>query len=217
MSRILLISLTIMAMLVFFTSCKKKSEETSHGTPSDDIVYTDISPDTAVTSVRSWQVIPYGSLPVPKDSSAAILLDLDQDHTIDISIDATTYYKIVSASNPEANYNFQAGISMGDKDSVAFRGISYGTCSIAKPFPADSVISDKSGFTRHAIIYSQGSFPLCIIAAHQGYIYYGFKLFRNGGYMFGWIQIRFVSMCLTIKAYAINRTIGRPVRAGQKQ
>jgi len=212
------ISIMVLAFLIFLSGCKKKSEDNVPVILPDEIAYTDLIPDTTVTSVRRWISVYGDAIPIPSDSSASVSLDLDQDLVNDISLGAYTYYNFVSASNPGANYNYYAGVAMLDvKDSIAFGEIACYEYRVAKPFPLDSVISDSSRFGRSCILYSRGSFPTCSIYAPNGDTYLGFKLFRNGGCRYGWIQIRFVSMSLTIKAFAINRTLNKPIRAGQKQ
>ena len=89
----------------------------------------------------------------------------------------------------------------------------------AKQYIKDSLIPGNSTFYFLGIMYSEGiSSHLPYIPAPAGDAYFGFKLFRNGGFRFGWILLNInpISKTLTIKEYAINKTLNRPLKAGQK-
>jgi hypothetical protein len=211
-------SVVAIFLVVFLTGCKKESQDINPGIISDNIVFTDISPDTAVTSVRYWETLYYDRIPVPSDSSAAISLDLDQDDVNDILIVTSTSFDFVSASNPGANYCYKAGFYMIDSsDSIAFNGTACDQYSIAQVFQKDSIIAGLSGYSRSVKVYMSTPIMSCYLYAPIGDVYIGFKLFRNGGYKFGWIQIKFVAMNITVKEFAVNQTINCPIRAGQKQ
>jgi hypothetical protein len=161
----------------------------------------------------------YPYLPEPPDSFASISFDLDHDNINDISFGVSTFYYFVSASNPMANYNFSSGISLiNNNDLIAYKD-SSGPCPIAQPFLKDSIISISSKYIQGASIYSHGFYIPCYIDGFSEDTYYGIKLSRPGGYIFGWVLINFNNEAnkLTLKEFAINKTINKPIKAGQKQ
>ncbi|MCX6246614.1 MAG: hypothetical protein NTW10_02670 [Bacteroidetes bacterium] len=65
-------------------------------------------------------------------------------------------------------------------------------------------------------MYGEGerTFP---VDAPTGDAYYGFKLGKNGGYLYGWVLLTIdpLTKIVTIKEYAINKTLNKPIKAGQ--
>jgi hypothetical protein len=185
-----------------------------------DILFTDLVPDTTVTSVREWIYAGMGEVPVPEDSGASILLDMDRDDLPDMRFSVGTSYQWVSASNPEANYNFSSWLSMiRDPDSVAGH-IYHEYCSVALPFLPDSIISSSCEFAPHVLTYhpyTPNSF--CFCNTFTGDTYYGFKLSGADGTHFGWVLTAFdyAQNRLVVKEFAINNAAGRSIRAGQKE
>ena len=51
----------------------------------------------------------------------------------------------------------------------------------------------------------------------DGLAYFGFKIFRNGEYRYGWVQVDQTLYRITIKSYAYNRTPGNPIKVGQTE
>jgi hypothetical protein len=208
------ITLFLILLSIQFFSCKKKSEEINNTIPPDDIVYTDFSPDTSFTSVRTWINTGMGTFPVPSDSSAGMGLDFDQDSIINVYVGINTFYEFVSASNPEANYNYSANLAPAQpNDSIASESMGQPK---AKIFKKDSIIPGNSTFYWLGIMYGEGVSTFHV-PAPQGDAYFGFKIAKSGGYQYGWVLLRIDSWSkiLTIKEYAINRTLNKPIMAGQ--
>ena len=214
------IQLSIINLFLFcilISSCKKGGDQKNDSILPDKILYTDIDPDTTFTSVRSWFDTGLGTIPYPSDSSAGITLDVDHNGLPDLSLRVFTFYQFVSASSPEANYNYGVIINTYDtKDSVVFDQTS-GPCWAAKTFLQDSVISGNFKFTYSASIYASGYSTGCNVLPKVGDKYYGFKIWNNGNYNYGWILLNFNSMKLTLKEYAVNLTPNKPIKAGQKE
>jgi hypothetical protein len=205
----------LVLLFVFFFACKKNDIESRMLDRTNSVIFSDLIPDSTITSIREMQT--HG--PVPSDSSASLLVDLDQDNLMDFRIFVSTIYEWVSASNPEANYTYVAGIgALRSTDSVAVAGY-FGPCEIAHPFALDSVIFDNTVYASLAMSYSVGTLTWpCSAYNLQADTYYGVKLISNGGYKFGWILTSYSSFdhTLTIKEFALNGSINRPVKAGQK-
>jgi hypothetical protein len=208
------IIITIIVFSIFIVGCKKNNTETNNVIPPDIIVYTDIYPDTSFTSVNYWYNGWVFPLPVPPDSSAGMGLDLNKDGITDVWLNIRTIYEDVSASNPQANYNYSSEIAGNNsKDSVACES-PY--APKAKIFQKDSLISGNSPFYDFGVTYGQG-ISTFNVTAPTGDSYYGFKLFKNGGYNFGWVLLNIdpIGKILTIKEYAINMSLNKPIKAGQ--
>jgi|GEM_PF-2900046 len=213
----LLTSTVFIILLIFLVSCKKQTEENIVTPQLDDILYIDISPDISCTSIRDWTSLFNWSIPIPDDSSAGLLLDLNQNGIDDMGVGVHHFYSFVSASNPGANYNYSCGIGIVSKtDGIAYKGTS-GPCKVAEPFTKDSLISGKSTYYTSARAYSSGHALVCGCDVFSGDTYFGVKLTNNGIVNFGWVLMSFNSNVLIIKEFAINRTNNNPIRAGQKQ
>ena len=209
----------LLAIGLGFISCHKQDEGSNIDNIEipDNILYTDIIPDTSVTSIRGGDSIM--GFPIPSDSSASIIFDIDKDNIMDIILGVYTSYYFVSASNPWANYSFGSGIVMiNEKNSVAYSEF-IGPCALAKAFSIDSIIFNNSSYSRNVFTYSSGSYNSpCYGNSFSGDTYYGIKISKNGGYIYGWILLSFNigGNKLTAKEFAINKALNKPIKAGQK-
>ncbi len=217
MKRFLKLSIILIFISSILPYCKKRSDVLPGLPVGDEIIYTDISPDTSFTSVRTWKNEIGQDIPVPADSSAGMLLDIDKDKISDMGVGISTSYNFVSASNPAANYNFYSGIYMiNNSAGIAYSGTS-GSCKVAHSFSNDSVISNKSTYTNSVATFCQGASIGCDCNSFAGDTYFGFRLWNNGVYNYGWILLHFdYSMTITVKEFAINKTVNKSIRAGQK-
>jgi hypothetical protein len=216
------VSCLILISALYFEGCNKNDDRINQSPHADSIIYTDIIPDTSVYSVRDCEPS-YGvsCLPIPDDTSAVIRFDVDHDNIMDLSVGVSTSYQFYSASNPIVNYTLSSGFGMlRTSDSVAGTEFYY-YCTSATPFKLDSVISDKTSFTRGASTYHDFSSPNdpCGCNTFSGNTYYGFKIAKNGGYVFGWILMsyKYGKNEVTIKEFAYNKTLNKPIKAGQKE
>jgi hypothetical protein len=183
----------------------------------DDILYTNIQPDTSETSIRYWNL---GQFPYPADSTASIHFDVDNNKLMDIYAYIYTHYFWVSASNPDNNFSYGSGLVMvNEMDSLAVLDITS-PLIIAKPFPFDSIIDNNSKYFHNGSAYKtwSGDNPFSC-NTFDGDTYYGFKISKTGGYNFGWIlmSLSISTNKLTIKEFAINRTLNKPIKVGQKK
>jgi len=209
--------LILLLVAVGLTFCKKHQEasvDNSSNLP-DNIIYTDLVPDTSVSSVQK-NLPPY-QMPPPKDSSAQIDLDVDHDGINDITVGADVIYFFISASDPGANYWFGLGLgTIREQDSVPILITSPPCFSTARPYQKDELIFNNSHFSIGSLLSSSGS-PQdpCECNTLSGDTYYGFKLYDHGGYDYGWILLNGGGTSITVKAFAINKTKNNPIKAGQ--
>jgi hypothetical protein len=208
--------------LLVLCDCKKKNKCSANADLPDSIVYTKLIPDTTVSSVRNnlgWM-----EWPPEKDSSASIFLDVDHNGTMDIQIFAYVYYHFISASSPQANYDF--GLSFGmvrDQDDVAVsQPCDHCGNSPVCAFKEGSAISDNYRYFKGGIVYNSGApeYDFCYcnaLSSDTVGTYYGFRIYDGGCYKYGWILLYGGGSALTVEAYAINETKGKSILAGQKK
>ena len=156
--------------------------------------------------------------PVPTDSTASCNFDADNDGIADFLVVISNWYEFVSASNPCGNFQYVSSISsLKAGDSLAANGNSL-LC--ARVFAAGEVINESS-------LYSPGietvraywmAMP-CGNDHPEGPGYYGFKMKKGTGYMYGWIllDLDWVTHSVTITGYAVNKTVNHRILAGQIQ
>jgi hypothetical protein len=222
MSNLFIILTLFSVILLCF--CKKNNnnnnntEEYSSNLP-DSIVYTNLNPDTSVSSVRK-NLSPF-SWPPAKDSSASISLDIDHDNITDLKFFAHIRYQFFSASDPQANYDY--GLSFGtirDQDFVAIQQTGPYCYYTARAFNKDSVIFKNSLYSIGQKLYNSGFYydPCnCNTFSYDtNGTYYGFKIYDLGTYEYGWILLSGGGSILTVKEFAINKTRNKPIKAGQK-
>jgi hypothetical protein len=211
----------IFEVILFLTSLISlgchKNDKTYNSIMQDDILYTNIQPDTSETSIRYWNL---GRFPYPADSTALIYFDVDNDYLMDIYAGIYTHFYWVSASNPDNNYSYGSGLVMvNELDSIAVLDITS-PLIIAKHFHIDSIIDNNSKYFPNGSTYKtwSGDNPFTC-NTFNGDTYYGFKISKIGGYNFGWILLSISTSInkLTIKEFAINRTLNKPIKAGQKK
>jgi hypothetical protein len=204
-----IIAFNIILLFCVCPGCGKKNSNLP-----DDIVYKVFSPDTSFTSIRTWEYDGGWTFPVPSDTSAGMTVDFDRDGMKDIGINIGTFGQFVSASNPEANIDYSSGLSpLHDGDAIACESA---FAPKARQFVKDSEISDASSYYSFGVTYGEGVSTFDV-QPPEGDAYYGFKLHRDGGYRYGWVLLSIdpTNKILTVKEYAINRTLNNPIRAGQ--
>ncbi len=187
----------------------------------DSIEFTQFNPEIVITSVRAWSppTLQYACYqPIPNDSSASYNLDTDQDGTSDFRIYISNWYEFHSASNPCYNFQYFSNIrSIAPGDSIA----------VIKPGPDCALELNYGDEISSSLLYSERaetvrsywmSFP-CNLDSYLGEGYYGFKMQKGSGFMYGWLLMNYnaASHKMTIKEFAFNRTLNKKILAGQKQ
>ena len=194
------------------SGCQKKTETK---VIDDDIYYTDIIPDTTATSIAYLYL---GRFPQPNDSIASIYLDINDDKEMDVELFVYTSFQEVPGSNPDADYSYGSGIFMLKAgDSVAGIKPPY-PLTIARSFKSDSLITNNSQYFESVRTYqtiSAGNPFSCF--TFDGDTYYGIKIKNGEGCNYGWLLMAFGkgTNTLAIKAFAINKALNKPIRAGQ--
>lgn len=183
----------------------------------DDIYYVDY-PDTTITSLHHYVQQPWGQMPSPSDTLAFVQIDVDGDGTNDFSCNADAYYQFHSASSPEANYFHSVGINaLNPADSLLFMVENNdGDGQYRMKLYQGDVIDGSYNYNTHTYCYMM-VYGIGLIGNIDGEGYYGFKLNRNGNVYYGWILIEHTSVTMTLKSFAINRTPGNPITAGQTE
>lgn len=212
---------------LFFYTCKKDAAimtPTPVSTPTpiapDSINYTDIA-DISLISTTVMHPSMCGVIPSPNDTTMSDSIDIDLDGIFDMKFVNTHYYNPVSASSPCVNYNCYIQVNMINIiDTIAFYNNEYWW--IDNLYLNDTIDNDLN--------YNYFNYPFnnLIISYHcqsgppgihnfTGEKYLGFKMFRSGKTMFGWVRIESIGYNgVIIKDFAINKTNNNPILCGQQ-
>lgn len=214
---------------VFFCACERdvpiKAPNTSI-TPSipppspDSIIYTDI-PDINLIS----NMIPHpsgcGYIPTPSDTIVSDSIDIDLDGVYDMKFINEHYLYWISASSPCYNFNCKISVKMINIiDTIAFYNDEYWW--IDELYLNDSIDNNLNynyynyPINQPFISYHCTSGPPGI---HNfiGEKYLGFKMYRSGKTMFGWVRIESVGYNgVIIRDFAVNQTNNNLILAGQE-
>lgn len=187
----------------------------------DSIVYTEINPEILIRPVRYWDPpnLQYDCRqPVPRDSSAHYDIDADNDGTFDFRVNSQTWHEFHSAGMPCMNFMRYSDISaLGATNSVAVNDL-IGHC--ADVIPPGQPVSDMLMYSDHAeTVRVYWKFWSCDEECTNGDNYFGFRMKKGSGYIYGWIlmSLNQTEFQWTIKGFAINRTLNRKILAGQTQ
>lgn len=203
---------------------KPESSTTNDSTPSvpptvihqDSIYYTDI-PDTAIHSVLGWNSgTPTGCIPIPSDTTITFYLDLDQDGTNDFAVSSETYYTMVGGSNYCQRHRYGTYIEPTNvTDSVSVIIGQYFNCDTIN---SGGLINEGRYFWGNRAWFYAG---IMQIASYYPFydFYIGVKMKRNAKVMFGWIRVQIPAYDsrIIIKDFALNKTNGNDISAGQTQ
>jgi hypothetical protein len=187
----------------------------------DSIEFTDINPDVIITSVRYWNppTLQYNCYqPIPYDSSASYKLDTDKDGVADFNINISNWFEFHSASNPCYNFMYYSDIStLVPGDSIAITG-QPGACALIME-AGDTISASLSYYDRAETVRDYWMAMPCVGGIFSGEKYFGFKMPKGNGFIYGWLLMHLdrADHKLTIKEFAINKTIGKKILAGQKE
>lgn len=203
---------------VFFSITVISCDKDSAGNFKDKIVYQDLSPDLILHPVDSQGFHPSGFcqeiIPFPSDSTVIVDLDINHDGDYDFRFTYSTFFELVSASSPCANYNsvlHVKGLSAEEKIKVANEDMR----EISILEKGDFIEADQL-YANHAIIYRDNEMAFLYFGAFAGEGFIGIKL--SGGEL-GWIKLNFQkdSFLCTIMEYGYNEAINSEIMAGQKE
>jgi hypothetical protein len=186
----------------------------------DSIEHTILDPPVSLTSVSSWNppTLEYNCYqPVPESSSASYDLDMDEDGNPDFRIDISNWYEFHSASDHCMNFMYYSSVSSlqpGDSVAVISRGPN---CALA--LSPNSPISGSLIFSKLAETVRRYWMAMsCNNKTSQDATYYGFKLKKGSGAVYGWLMMTYngTTHTMTIQEFAYNRTVGNLILAGQQ-
>ncbi len=195
-----------LTLLIAFTfACKKEKSQGQIISKTLEIPLLLHPVDSFQSSNQCAQNIPF-----PSDSSVSTLLDINQDGTPDYRITYTNSYKVISSTNPCANYNSQIelqGISAHDQIIVSEQEY-----SLALRYQTGDKINKNQALNNKAYIFKKiADTPNYLDLNGEGFI--GVKL-ANGS--LGWIQTKldYNTFTLSIQAFAYNTDKDKPIHAG---
>ncbi len=193
-------------------SCDNEKNEKEDIKP-DNILFGNLSSPLAASTVRVWDVEDHRicrvDIPLPSDSSATIMLDVDNNNISDFKIVLShNYWEPTQDCGHCSLYEYDIKIQgVNGSDSIA--------AAVDKPLGAryfkDSyIISFDHSWTKQAILIMSGGCNRPTFTIESQYI--GFK--HNN--QVGWIKLAPSSNNgLSIENYAINLTDYKTIKAGQ--
>ncbi len=187
----------------------------------DTIEFTVLTPPIVVVSVLYMNppTLQYDCYqPVPMDSSSVVSIDVDKDGLNDFSISTSQWYEFHSASMPCNNFQYQSDIrSVHSDNAVAVITL---TTRCAQTFNQGEAISGSLLYSAMAeTVRAYWMAMPCNLDKQQGDIYYGFRIKKGDGYVYGWLLMNYdwSGHKMTIREFAINRTVNNKILAGQKE
>lgn len=159
-------------------------------------------------------------MPVPSDSIAQYLLDIDKDGIDDFKLNVKrwTYVGVGSSFQlqPCLRYqNFRTTINpLNDSNKIA---VKKGT-PLANEFLIHDVISMNSDWSGNVwSLYTSSVEHQYFYAPDTSEYYLGIQLFKENKYYFGWILMNVSQDQIVLKEQAINLSDNKSIIAGQKQ
>ncbi|MNK08997.1 hypothetical protein D3C87_269440 [compost metagenome] len=198
--------------------CKKKN------TPKpaiDQIETHEFNPALEITSTDTF-VNPPGSdvFPIPSDSSASYLLDVNGDSVPDFNFTVKHWYQWASASNPGANYSYQMSISGLQNSEVAVTVVNPGF-SKAKFYAFGESISSNQTWKNSATLVLHAVNTGGNYADFSGTKYIGLRIKKYTDYHYCWLKITKkpakVRNKLLIESYGFNKSLGYDIATGQEE
>lgn len=198
------------SIMFILISCDKEIDNIK----PDNILFSDLISPITKSTVRDWDVEDHGvcrvDIPVPKDSSTTILLDVNNDAETDFVIKLShNYWEPTQYCGHCSVYEYDIKIEGANSyDSIAFSEQSY----TPKYFGIQDTISFDNSWKSDAILIMEGGCVRPTFQIEDEYI--GFK--HNN--QIGWIKVEPAPYNgLTIEDYAINLTDNKIIIAGQKE
>ena len=197
--------LLIGILLLVLYNCKKKNKK-----QPDEIVYSDIR-DTTTYSLKTYTLTAASpcEVPIPWDSTSTYDMDVDNDNRMDFRV--TVAHGGYQGTNycghcPPLNIDIYITPLAGD---AFLRGSESdpGTVTFAE---SEEISASAKWLSQKQWAAMEG----CQRPYVQSFGYWGFKVNNR----LGWIKVTKAGACgITITGYAINKTAGNSIKAGQVQ
>lgn len=198
------------AILSTVISCDKITEEIK----SDNILFSNLSDPISASTVIDWDILDRGvctqKTPIPGDSSATILLDINNDAENDFKIALShNFFPHTQYCGHCSIYEYNITIQgINSSDSITIDEEWGG----AKYFGDSVTITFNNSWTDKAILKRENKCNPAYLGMIDDYV--GFK--HNN--QIGWIKIHFTSINgLVIENYAINLTEQNSIYGGQTE
>jgi hypothetical protein len=204
--------LFLAAFLVIISACEKDKNDDNE--KLDEIWFSNLTNPVTASSVKDWDLQDRGvcqvDVPIPTDSSATILLDINNDSENDYMITLSHgYFEPTEYCGHCSAYRYDIKIK-GIKTSDSI--VCVDQSSIPEYFTDSDTITANKDWTNEAILIMKNRCAMISFDIEGEYI--GFK--HNN--QIGWIKIQSTSdNGLTIENYAINLTDNNSILAGQTE
>lgn len=195
---------------LFLVTCKKKKPAAVETPPPiDEISYIDVQ-DGIINTIRTYKSLNAycgPTSPVPSDSVAYFDIDVDGDNTEDFQLSVA--HELYSGSQycghcpPITRLSFIRPLAPN----------AYLSTDENSPFPK---LYTKDEEISPNVSWSRPKAPIMLLGCQMpGYSFFGYFGFKVGDKV-GWIKISSSGECaVTVEAYALNKTVGNSIKAGQ--
>ena len=163
-------------IILFFLSCKK--DKVVDCPKSFDIIEIAVDSNRVITSIDTFINHPSGCgvVPSPSDSLDVDSLDLNPDGIKDCYINAKTWYQMVSASYPCANYSHSVVLSTIQNDIQFTKSGFYNQFGY---FDENELIDSTKDWSE-SIMFSLSVPQAPFSCYYQGIHYIGYRVIKNG-------------------------------------
>lgn len=219
-----LTSLTIAIIFVF--ACKKPeplfTAKIVDSKLPDDIAFYDLNPGDSVQSVNYYYQIPIGAnicdMPYPDSNLVYKNIDVDGDNNPEFQISARHHKPTqISGSSCPPLHIFSSIYCFHSSDKIITQYPGLGDNNpFPFPFQYNDTIKEKGSVNNMVYIHF---FPVWQPAqTYKTPTYFGFKRVINNQTYYGWLLVKtndFVGV--KVYGFAINKTPGNPIKAGQTE
>jgi hypothetical protein len=197
--------------LLIISSCKRDVALPYIPLLPDTIIYHDI-PDTTFTATGPALFgPPYFRC---RDSIFNFPLDVNEDGPCDFYLFSRVYFTDFGGPTITNKEDYFCGmVSVNSSDGVYSKAL-WGPSSISHVDSIGDIINNTLNYNCNSDIYNYDP-HYGIYGGNYTNKYLGFKIIRNGKNYFGWVLFSNVVNRITFKAWAINKTAGNSIVAGQ--
>jgi hypothetical protein len=203
-------------IILFAISCKKESN--NHPKPEDTIVFTEADTQACITTYRYTTPSPVPifdcpDIPTPTDSSANLIIDIDQDSITDFRVRATHSEYLDGYCGHCRRFTYQISMDAlepGDSIRVAFNNY---MAPVPEVLDTATDISQNGKWSNTALLVLAGG---CSLPFNTSFT--DMNLGVRKGNKFGWIHIRpKAGNGIFVLESAINLADNNSIKAGQKR
>jgi len=201
--------LTVIGLLII--SCGKETKEIVN--EPDKILFSDLNTPLAKSTVRYYDIEDHGvctvNIPIPSDSSASILLDINNDQEDDFIIKLShNYWEPTEYCGHCSIYEYDIQI----QGIHSFDLIAHDDQFFVKYFDYSDTISLNNSWINNTTLLMQGGCLRPIFNLENKFI--GFKHHEQ----IGWIKVISIpNNGISIENYAIHLTNNKLITAGQTE